>query len=142
MNRNRDSGGRADGLKFSEQDVENDAVHGVVAAVDCDRADDVMRLAEAVDSTLTLFVTRWVPREVVVDDRREVILKIYPFGEAVGGDQHDGAVVRGQLSDACTSQLGWKSTGDRCDARARPEGVRQVLSNVVGGVDEAAEDDR
>src|SRR5690606_12268917 len=80
----------ADALVLAEQDVEDDAVDAVVLPVDHEGPDDVARLAEAVDAAFALLVPGGVPRQVVVDDRLEVLLEVDALGEAVGGDEHLG----------------------------------------------------
>ena len=83
-----DAGGLADGLVLAQQDVEDDAVDLVVRAVEGDRADDVLGLAEPVDAALALLVAGGVPRQVVVHDGVELLLQVHALGQAVGGDEH------------------------------------------------------
>jgi len=94
------SGAAANVLVALDEDLKHDAVDAVSSAVIGDGAHGVGALAEAVDPALALFVARGVPREVVVHDRGESVLQVDAFREAVGGDQHAGAVVFGQSVDA------------------------------------------
>jgi hypothetical protein len=59
---------------LAQEDLEDDAVDGVVLAVEGDRADGGARLAVAVHPALALLVTRGVPAQVVVEDGVEGIL--------------------------------------------------------------------
>ncbi len=77
----------ADGLGLAQDDVEHRAIHRIVLAIEQHRAHQPRRLAEAVDAPFALFVTRGIPGEVVVHDRVVVLLEVYAFGQAVGGDE-------------------------------------------------------
>jgi hypothetical protein len=59
---------------FAQEDVENGAVHGIVAAVEQDRADFRSLLSEPVAASFPLFEAVRVPRKVVVDDGVELLL--------------------------------------------------------------------
>ena len=82
------AGGFGDGAVFADQDVEHDAVDGVVLAVEGHRADYVAALPEPVDAAFALLMASGVPGEVVVHDGRERFLQVDTLGQAVGGDEH------------------------------------------------------
>ena len=101
-------------------------------------------LAEAVDPALALLVAGRVPGQVVVDDGVEVLLEVDALGQAVGGDQHVVAVACRSARRRARALGRRQLTGDGCrrDRDASwAERVGEVLGDVVGGVDEAAEDD-
>ena len=109
---------------LADEDVEDDAVDAVVLAVEGDGADDVARLAEAVDAAFALFVAGGVPGEVVVDDGVEVVLEVDAFGQAVGGDQDVAA--RSAVSSAIRPRAArrWQVPGDGCDVDVASERCR------------------
>jgi hypothetical protein len=57
-------------------------------------------LTEAIDAALALLVARGVPRQVVVDDRVEVVLQVHAFGQAVGRDEDPALGVAEQRRHA------------------------------------------
>ena len=128
---------------LAEQHVEDDAVDAVVRAVDGDRPHLAVPLAEPVHAALALFVAGRVPGEVVVHDGLEVLLEVHALGQAVGRDQ-DGALrlVPGQTVDARHTLVRRQRPGDGGDRVAVAQAPGQVLGDVFGGVDEAAEDHR
>ena len=86
-----------------------------------------------------------VPREVVVHDGGEAVLQVDALREAVGGDQQPGAVVLGERVDAGFAFFGGQGSGDGLDPQAGVLGRQrgsEVLGEVVGGGDVAAEHDR
>ena len=102
-------------------------------------------LAESVDAALALFVAGGIPGEVVVHDGGESVLEVDAFGQAVGGDQDAGPVVGGEVVDAGSAFLRRQGAGDGLDPRGRDgfgERSGEVLGEVLGGRDVAAEDDR
>ena len=72
-----------DGFTLFQNDLQNKAVHGVILTINHGAADFFRLLSETIDAPFTLFVSRRIPRKVVVHDRREVLLQIDTFGEAV-----------------------------------------------------------
>ena len=127
---------------LAQQHVEDDAVDAGVLPVDQQRADHVAGLAKAVDPSFPLLVTGRVPGEVVVDDRLEVGLEVNPLGEAVGGHE-DLRPLPGALDepgDAGGPLVGGQLSRDHLDRHLRESGP-QCGGHVVGGLDEAAEDD-
>ena len=96
-------------------------------------------LAVAVDPALALLVAGGVPGEVVVEDGVEVLLEVDPLGEAVRRHEHP-LLVSPELLHPRFALGGRERAGDGGDLHAfelLPEFVRHVL----GGGDEAAEDD-
>jgi hypothetical protein len=91
-----------DGAVLAEEDLEDDAVDGVVLAVEGDGADCGARLAVTIDAALALLVAGGVPGEVVVEDGVEGVLEVDALGEAVGADE-DAAIGLGEASDAIFS---------------------------------------
>ena len=59
----------------------------VIGAVQQDSADLAFRLPEPIDTPLTLFKPIGVPRQVVMDDRVELFLKVNSLAEAISGDK-------------------------------------------------------
>ena len=127
-----------DARRLAQDDLEHCAVHRVVA-VEERRAHGPARLAEAVDTTLALLVTRRVPREIVVNDGIELLLQVDAFRQAVGGDKNPGALRRTELRHAPLALLGGHLAGHGVDG-----GARQARAEVAGHVarrrDEATED--
>ena len=93
---------------LADQDIEDDAVDGVVRAVPGDDPHLGLLLPEAVHPALALLVAGGVPGEVVVQDGIEVLLEVDAFGEAVGAHEHEPAAPGGEESDACLA-LGMRS---------------------------------
>ena len=73
---------------LADQYVEHEAVDLVVDTVIGHDADDRGGLAVAVDAALALFVAGGVPRQVVVNDRVEVLLQVDALAQTVGADQN------------------------------------------------------
>ena len=124
-----------------DQDVEHDAVDLVIDPVVGDDAHALARLPVAIDATLTLFVARRVPREVVVHHRIKVFLQIDPLAQTVSADEY--ALRRAaQLLHALLA-LGWRQhAGHRFDRHTALEALAQLSCDVLRRWDEAAEDDR
>jgi hypothetical protein len=129
-----------DGAVLAEEDLEDDAVDGVVLAVEGDGADCGARLAVTIDAALALLVAGGVPGEVVVEDGVEGVLEVDALGEAVGADE-DAAIGLGEASDAIFSLFRGELAGDRFDGDPLGEVGAELLGEVVGGGDEAAEED-
>jgi hypothetical protein len=69
----------ADGLGLAEDDVEDEAIDGVVLAIKHGGTDFGGLLAETVHAAFTLFVTGRIPREVVMNDGGEEVLEVDTF---------------------------------------------------------------
>ena len=72
-------------------------------------------------------------------------LQVDALGQAVGGDEHVRAVALGEFGDPAFTFGRWQLAGDGDDVHAVLRGAErggEVLGDVVGGVDEAAEHDR
>ena len=70
-----------------EEDVEDDPVDAVVAPEVGQDADGLARLVVAVDAPLALLVAGRVPREVVVNDRVELLLEVDALAQTVGRNE-------------------------------------------------------
>ncbi len=147
----RDGDGDAEVLAdlpvLADQDFQDLAVDAVVAAVEGDDLDLVALLAVAVDASLALVVPGRVPREVVMDDGVEVVLEVDALRQAVGGDEDaaGGRVVGrllGQLLDALDALLRRQRARHALDDGLAAELAVEVVADVLGGRDVAAEDDR
>ena len=125
---------------FAEKHVEDDAVDRVVAAIVGEDADFRLVLTEAIHAALALLVARWIPAKVVVKDGIELALKVDAFGETIGANQH---VLRrsAEGGDAGFTVGRRQCAGHGIDSDVLPEGIAEMSCNVVGGVDEPAEDD-
>ena len=130
----------ADRARLAQQDVEHDEVDLVVGAVEQDGADLGPLLAVAVDPALALLQPVRVPGQVVVEHGVEMVLEVDPLRQAVGGDQ-DPLLRAGQLLDLLPALLVAQGTRDRAHVGAGQQ-LAELVGEVVGGVDEAAEDDR
>lgn len=64
--RHRDAQGTPNGLVFADQYVDDHAINRVVAAVVREDAHRGSRLTVTVHTAFSLFVTGWIPRQVVV----------------------------------------------------------------------------
>jgi hypothetical protein len=133
----------ADGLVFSEQDPKDDTVDAGILAVIRDHPNFLARLPIAVNAAFPLFMTSRVPRQIVMKDGIEVILQVDAFAEAVGRHQYTLRKL-GQRADAVLA-LGWSeftgNTGDLGTARDFAAGTKSG-GDVLGGLDEAAKDNR
>ena len=78
--RDEDAEFLADGFGFSQDDIEDESIDGIVLAVEHGGADFLGLLAEAVHAAFPLLVAGGIPREVVVDDGGEEVLEIDAFG--------------------------------------------------------------
>src|SRR5690606_19483430 len=87
----------ADLVGFLEDDLEYRSIDGVVRAVEQRRTHHAPLLPEAIDASLALLVARGIPREIVVNDRVEVVLEVHTLGEAVGGDEDALPCIAQQL---------------------------------------------
>ncbi len=135
----RDAQRVLDGLVLPEQHLQHDAVHGIVLPVEGDDAHLLAWLAVAVYAALPLLVAGGVPTEVVVDDRVEVALQVDALGEAVRADQHPLRRL-GQVQDPLFALGRGEGAGHGCHFHALQAGA-QRLGHVLGGGDEAAEED-
>jgi hypothetical protein len=86
-------------------------VDRIIGAVEEDGLHVILGLAEAVDATLALLQTIRVPRQIVVDDRIEMVLQIDAFAQAIGGDE-DARVTFAQLGDPLASLVVIDLAGD------------------------------
>ena len=127
---------------LADEDVEDHAVDRIVGAVVGDRPHLAFLLPEPVHPALALLVPRGVPRQVVVQHGVEVLLQVDALRQAVGAHEHEPAAGGGEGIYARFAFGGRKPAGDRLDAEAVRQDAAQVTRDVVGGVDEAAEDDR
>ena len=139
--RDRNPGGLTDGMMLSNKDVEHDAVDSVVGAVVGDGSDDVLGLSVAVDAPFTLFVTRRVPGEVVMDDRVEVVLEVDTFGETVGGNQDAWSRRLSEVVNPALTFLGREGTRDRLYCHRVGQRLAELFGDIFGRRDEPAEDD-
>ena len=130
-----------DALVLADQDIEDHAVDRVVGAVVGDHPDLGRPLPEPIHAPFALLVASGVPRQIVVQDSIEVILQIDALGQAVGADQDEPASIRDERPDAFLALGGRETAGHRRNGRISERGT-QVARDVVGGVDEPAEDDR
>ena len=120
----------ADGLGLAQNDVEHKAVHRVVFAVQHGAAYFFCLLPEAVNPAFALFVAGGVPGQVIVHDRREQMLQVDAFGQAVGGNQNAGLGLF-QAPDALAAFFGCEFTCDRFNAHPG-ESFFQVRSHIMG----------
>ena len=98
---------------LADQDVEDDAVDGVVRAVPGDDPHLGLLLPEAIHPALALLVAGGVPGEVVVQDGIEVLLEVDAFGETVGAHEHEPAAAGGEPRDALLALGVRQPAGDR-----------------------------
>ena len=85
--RNVDSGGALDLAHLAQENIEDDAVDGVVGAVEQTRFDFGGHLAETVYPALALLQAVWIPGQIVVQDGSEELLQVDSFAEAVRGNE-------------------------------------------------------
>lgn len=78
--------------RLVEEDLDHHAVHRVVPPEEPHRLDPLGGLPIAVHAPFALFESVRIPGQVVVHDRRELLLEIHAFGEAVGRHEHARAV--------------------------------------------------
>ena len=128
----------ANAFGFAEDDFEHCTVHRVVLPVEHGAAHLAGLLAEAVNPALALFVTRWVPAQVVVHNGREQALKVDAFREAVGSDQ-DSRLVAFELLYRCLAFSGCQFAGHGLDRHVLELGT-QKIGKVVRRGDVAAKD--
>ena len=102
----------ADAVGLAQDDFEHRAVDGVVGAVEQRGSHCLAGLAEAIDASLALLVARRVPREVVVDDRVEVVLQVDALRQAVGRDQEPAVGFAEPMRATCSCALGGQLAGD------------------------------
>ena len=137
-----DAGGALDLADLAQEHVEDDAVDGVVRAVDEAGLDFGGLLAEAVDAALALFEAVGVPRQVVVQHAGEEVLQVDAFAEAVGGDEHARLVAR-HFGDVLFAEVVGVLAGDHTQVELgelfAQDGFEE-FAEVVGGLDVAAED--
>ena len=141
--RHADAEVTADRFVLADEHVHDDAVDAVVGAVQGDRADDLPRLAEPVHPAFALLMAGRVPRQVVVDDRLEILLQVDALGQAVGGDQ-DLSRFPGGIGEAAHpfgALLRCQLAGHHLNRGLR-ELLPEVGGDVVGGRYEPAEHDR
>ena len=141
--RDVDAGRSLDLTHLAEQDVEHDAIDGIVSAVEQAGFDLGGLLAEAVDPTFALFKPVRVPRKIVVEDGGKEILEVDALAEAIGGDQDAGFVAR-HLGDALAADIVRVFAGDNVQVELRKflsERGPEVRAEILRGLDVAAEDD-
>jgi hypothetical protein len=138
-NRHADAEALTNGPVLAKQDIEDDAVDGVVVAVEHDGDDLLPGLAEAVDAAFALFVTGWIPGQVVMNDGVEVLLEVDALGEAVGGDE-DALRVLSEGRDATLTLVVRKPAGDGLDGDVA-QLIAKCGGDVFSGFDELTEDD-
>ena len=73
---------------LTKQDVENNTVNLVVLTEEVDHTNFWTGLAEAIDSPLTLIVSRWIPTEVVVKHGVEMVLKVDTLAQTIRANQN------------------------------------------------------
>ena len=124
-----------------QENLENDSVYLIVATVERDRADPLRALTEPIHATFTLLMPGGIPREIVVDHSLEVRLQVHALGEAVGCDQDMPAGRRGEFVDAGDAFVRRQGSGDSANDDILSQRLVQLLRNILGRVDESAEDD-
>jgi len=75
-------------LVLADENVQDHPVDRIVRPVIGDDANLGLLLAETIHAAFTLLVPRGVPRQVVVKDGAEVLLKVNAFRQTVGADQY------------------------------------------------------
>jgi hypothetical protein len=111
----RHPGRLSDRLGLTQDDIEHCAVDCAVGREEQYRADQFGWLAEAVDTTLTLLVTRWVPAQVVMNHGVEQLLQIDALGQAIRSHQEPLLGVD-QGFDARDAVVGRQRAGYRLSA--------------------------
>src|SRR4051812_33714423 len=76
-----------------------------------------------------------------MDDGVEPVLQVDALAQAVGADEHPAWLAR-KLGNPPLTLGGREPPGHARDRRPPPKRAPEVLSEVFGGGDEAAEDDR
>ena len=120
----------ADGLGLAQNDVEHKTVHRIVFPVQHGAAYFFCLLPETVNPAFALFVAGGIPSQVIVHDRREQMLQVDAFGQAVGGHQNAGLGLF-QAFDALATFFGCELTCDRFNAYLG-ESFFQVLGHIMG----------
>ena len=118
---------------LAQQDVEDDAVDPVVAAVVGEHAHRVASLAVAVDAALALLVAGRVPGEVVVDDRVEVLLEVDALARGSRSRRARARLPRRARATRCLALGGRERAGDRLDLDVLRQLRAQRVGDVVGG---------
>ena len=128
-----------DGFALAQDDLEHEAVDGVVLPVEHGAAHFGRLLAEAVYPAFALLVARGVPGQVVVDDGGEQVLQVDAFRKAIGSHE-DAAVGICHVFDPLAALFGREFAGDGVDG-GLGEGGFEMFGHVVRGGDVAAEHD-
>ena len=79
---------RPDVASLPDQHLKHREVDRVVRAVQEHSVHCVAWLPVPVDATLALLQAVWIPRQVVMHDRIEVLLQVDAFTQTVGGDEY------------------------------------------------------
>ncbi|MNZ26332.1 hypothetical protein D3C78_435200 [compost metagenome] len=139
--RHRDTQRLADAFRLSQDHLQHCAIHRIVGAIEHQRAHLGGTLAEAVDTTLALFVAGRVPGQVVMHHRIEHVLQVDTLGQAVGGDHDRRLVDIAQGENLLLALTGAELAGD-ADHFVILEQRLQGRRHIVGGGDVAAEHHR
>ena len=134
----------ANSLSLPNENVEHGLIDFVVAPPDRYATNLRLRLAESIDASLALFKSIWIPRQIVVDNSVELLLEVYSLAQAIGRDEHV-MLMRLQIVDAFAPDLVRIIAGNRRDfevSKLVSEPALQFQSNVFGGRNEVAENDR
>jgi hypothetical protein len=110
-------------------------------AVEQHRLDLPPRLPEAIDASLPLFEPVGVPRQVVVNDRIEMFLKLDPFAKAVSRDQNS-PLARRKLGDFFLSFVVTDIAGNSFDVQTGEFSAKEfprLFGYITGGENETAE---
>ena len=125
---------------LSQQHVQNDAIDLVVETVVSNNTNLLAWLTVSVNATLTLFMSRWVPTEVVMHHGVKVPLQVDALGKAVRRDEHMLGRF-GELIDARLALRWSKLARDSHDRNVFRKFVAQRGGNIFCRRDEAAEND-
>ena len=129
----------ADLFGLAQDHFEHRAVDRVVRTVQERGANDFTLLAEAIDASLTLLMSRRIPRKVVVHDGVIVVLQVHTFGKTVGRDEQAALGVSEQIHLLLAFVRGQFASHDIYrDVLQFPS---EVLTQVVRRGDVAAEHD-
>jgi hypothetical protein len=131
------------GFVFSEENPQDDTVDACVFPVIRDHTNLRAWLPIAVNATFTLLVASRIPRQIVVEDRVEVLLQVDAFAEAIGGDKYSARKCA-ECSDAFFTFSRSELPGYTGDFGALRDLVAGTNSrgDVLRSLDEAAKDNR
>jgi hypothetical protein len=135
-----DPEGITDGAVFPEKHIEHNAVDLIVYAIVGQHPDLASLLAEPIYSAIPLLVASGIPREVVMNDGVEFVLKVDSLAEAVCADQTPtGGGAIAQPVDSCGTLFRSQTAGDAGDLSLFPQSASKFLRNVLGCLNEPAE---